>query len=121
MVAYSPPSATISTKANVPSPKPSISQTHVPPLISLPTVRLTTVLKTHLRCERQTLHRLPGSEAIVFSFKTYLYPLSEIKNEGLGEELAQAVDGLKGGSVPGMHFYKRAVVWGEVVKAYLRS
>lgn len=67
------------------------------------------------------LHRLPKTKALVFSFKTYLYPLKDIKDESLGEELAQAIDGLKEGSVPGMHFYKRGVVWGEAVKAYLRS
>jgi hypothetical protein len=39
----------------------------------------------------------------------------------MGEELAQAIDGLREGSVPGMHFYKRGVVWGEAVKAFLRS
>ncbi|TVY27415.1 hypothetical protein LHYA1_G004188 [Lachnellula hyalina] len=78
-------------------------------------------IDTFLRCERQLLHRLPKSKALVFSFKTYLYPLSDIKNEGLGEDLAQAIDGLKEGSVPAMHFYKRGVVWGEAVKSYLRA
>lgn len=67
------------------------------------------------------LHRLPKTKALLFNFKTYLYPLKDIKDEGLGEELAQAIDGLKEGSVPGMHFYKRGVVWGEAVKQYLRS
>ena len=67
------------------------------------------------------LHRLPQSKALVFSFKTYLYPLRDIKDEGLGEELSQAIEGLKEGSVPGMHFYKRGVVWGEEVKRFLRS
>ena len=67
------------------------------------------------------LHRLPQSKAIVFSFKTYLYPLSDIKEEGLGPELAQAIDGLAEGSVPAMYRYKRGVVWGDEVKAYLRS
>ena len=67
------------------------------------------------------LHRLPETKALIFSFKTYLYSLKDIKEEGLGEELAQAIDGLKEGSVPAMHFYKRGVVWGEAVKAYLRS
>jgi hypothetical protein len=67
------------------------------------------------------LHRLPITKALVFSFKTYLYPLKDIKDEGLGEELAQAIDGLKEGSVPAMHFYKRGVIWGETVKKYLRS
>ena len=77
--------------------------------------------KTFLRCERQTLHRLPKSQGMVFAFKTYLYPIKDIKEEGKGEELAEAIDGLKEGSVPGMHFYKRGIVWGEAVKKYLRS
>ncbi|KAJ9610198.1 hypothetical protein H2200_004975 [Cladophialophora chaetospira] len=79
------------------------------------------VENTFLRCERQTLHRLPKSKAIVFAFKTYMYPIKEIKDEGKGEELAEAIDGLKEGNVPQMHFYKRGVVWGEAVKRYLRS
>lgn len=74
-----------------------------------------------MRTERQTLHRLPESKALVFVFKTYLTPIQEIKEEGLGEELACAIEGLETGSVPGMMFYKRGVVWGEKVKAFLRS
>lgn len=77
--------------------------------------------KTFLRCERQTLHRLPKSKALVFAFHTYLYPIKQIKEEGRGEDLATAVDGLKAGNVPQMHFYKRGAVWGEAVKKYLRS
>ena len=79
------------------------------------------VESTFVRCERQTLHRLPKSKALVFAFKTYMYPINEIKEEGKGEELAEAIDGLKAGNVPQMHFYKRGVVWGEAVKRYLRS
>lgn len=71
--------------------------------------------------ERQFLHRLPESRAILFSFKTLLYPLSEIKEEGLGEALAEAIDGLKLGNAPGFHFYKRAAAWGESAKEYLRD
>ncbi|OMP81850.1 hypothetical protein BK809_0006159 [Diplodia seriata] len=75
-----------------------------------------------LRCERQTLHRLrDNDDTLVFAFKTYQYPLREIKEEGSGEELAQAVDGLSEGSVPRMAFYKRQVVWGEAVKEFLRA
>ncbi|EAW21402.1 heme-dependent oxidative N-demethylase family protein [Aspergillus fischeri NRRL 181] len=76
---------------------------------------------TVLRCERQTLHRLPRSKALIFAFHTYTYPLQTIKEEGLGEELATAIDGLKAGNVPGMHWYKRGSVWGEAVKHFLRS
>lgn len=75
-----------------------------------------------LRCERQTLHRLPGTGALVFAFKTYLYELGEVRGEeGVGEELARAIDGLGLGNVPGMQVYKRSVVWGDRVKAYLRG
>ena len=76
---------------------------------------------TFLRCERQTLHRLPKSEALVFAFKTYMYSIKQIKEEGLGEELAEAIDGLKKGNTPAMHYYKRGAEWGEAVKRYLRS
>ena len=71
--------------------------------------------------ERQLLHRLPQTRALLFSFKTLLYTLPEIKGEGLGETLAEAIDGLKNGTAPGFYFYKRAAVWGESVKAYLRA
>ncbi|KAK8212209.1 hypothetical protein IWZ01DRAFT_540914 [Phyllosticta capitalensis] len=75
-----------------------------------------------VRCERQTLHRLlENQDTIVFSFKTYQYPLRQIKEEGMGEELATAIEGLSKGNVPQMAWYKRAVVWEDVVKEYLRS
>jgi hypothetical protein len=74
-----------------------------------------------LRCERQTLHRLPETKALVFAFKTYLYGLDEVRDEGSGEEMAEAIDGMGMGNVPEMRVYKRQVVWGETVKAYLRG
>lgn len=67
------------------------------------------------------MHRLPDSKAVVFAFHTYTYPLQQIRDEGLGGELAIAIDGLKTGNVPGMHAYKRGDYWGEAVKEYLRS
>lgn len=74
-----------------------------------------------LRCERQTLHRLPKTNALVFAFKTYQYTLPELKEEGSGQELADAIDGLTKGNVPEMAYYKRGVVWGDKVKEYLTS
>lgn len=74
-----------------------------------------------LRCERQTLHRLPKTKALVFAFKTYQYTLEEVKAEGSGPELAEAIPGLAQGSVPDMAYYKRQVVWGDKVVEYLRS
>lgn len=67
------------------------------------------------------VHRLPKSKAVLFSFKTYLYPIREIKDEGLGDSLADAIDGLAGGNTPGMYRYKRAAIWGASVQRYLRS
>jgi hypothetical protein len=57
----------------------------------------------------------------VFSFKTYLYSMAEIRDEGSGEALASAIEGLKEGSVPRMNSYKKEVVWGQTVKAFLRA
>jgi hypothetical protein len=74
-----------------------------------------------LRCERQTLHRLPKTKALVFMFKTYQYTIDEVKEEGSGPELADAIPGLAEGSVPDMAYYKRQVVWGDKVVEYLRS
>lgn len=57
----------------------------------------------------------------MFSFKTHLYTLEEIKSEGLGPQLAEAIDGLKLGNAPGMWTYKGAVLWGKAVKDFLRA
>jgi hypothetical protein len=77
--------------------------------------------KCYLRTERQTLHRLEKTGAVIFAFKTYLYPLPEVKSMGDGAEMATAVEGLGKGSVPGMAVYKRRVMWGDKVVEYLRS
>lgn len=77
--------------------------------------------QTVLRCERQTLHRLPKTGALVFGFKTYQYELDDLKKEGSALELAEAIEGLDKGSVPRTKLYKRADVWGEKVCGYLRS
>lgn len=51
----------------------------------------------------------------------YLYPLQQIKDEGLGEELCEAIDGLKLGNAPAFWRYKRAPLWQEMVKEFLRN
>ncbi|OAX80189.1 hypothetical protein ACJ72_05486 [Emergomyces africanus] len=76
---------------------------------------------TFLRCERQTLYRLPRSGALIFSFHTYRYPIQEIKNEGSAEDLATAIDGVTEGSIPDMAVYKRIPAWGEAIKEFLKS
>lgn len=47
--------------------------------------------------------------------------MRDIKLEGLGEDLAAAIDGLTNSNVAGINIYKRAPVWGEAVKDYLQS
>lgn len=77
--------------------------------------------QTFLRIELQTLTRLPNTGAVLFSFKTYLYPVRQIKEEGLGNAFADAIEGLAKGNAPGMWKYKSAVRWGKGVIDYLRS
>ncbi|KAL9607578.1 MAG: hypothetical protein Q9167_007517 [Letrouitia subvulpina] len=77
--------------------------------------------KIFMRCERQTLYRLPQSNSVIFSLRTCQYGLREIKAEGLGEDLARAIDGLEKGNEPRMSAYKGANVWGEAVKRFLRE
>ena len=77
--------------------------------------------QTTFRVELQTLTRLPRTGAVLFSFKTYMYPLAQIKAEGLGPQLADAVEGLTAGNAPGMWVYKGGVRWGKAVCEYLRA
>lgn len=79
------------------------------------------LIKTYFRVEFQTLTRLPETRALLFSFKTYLHSLAEIKAEGRGPELADAIEGLSKGNAPGMWRYKAAVRWGPKAIEYLRS
>ena len=60
-----------------------------------------------VRCELQTLFRLPKSGARIFVIHEYVYPLQRLKDEGKGPELIEAIDGLKEGNVPAMWNYKK--------------
>ncbi|KFY01814.1 hypothetical protein O988_02539 [Pseudogymnoascus sp. VKM F-3808] len=75
------------------------------------------VENTYQRTEMQSLFRLPQSGAIVFTIKTYMYPIQEVKDEGYGEEMATAIEGLQTGNVPEMFFYKRGPIWGDRVQS----
>lgn len=72
-----------------------------------PTETEVEVEKCWVRCELQTLFALPKSGGRVLSVHLYLYPLKEVKDVGMGREMVEAIDGLKGGNVPGFHRYKR--------------
>ena len=63
----------------------------------------------YVRCELQTLFALPKSGGRILGVHLYLYPLQEIKDAGLGLEMAEAIDGWKRGNVPGFYLYKRLV------------
>ncbi|TVY15331.1 hypothetical protein LARI1_G006999 [Lachnellula arida] len=79
------------------------------------------ISKCYVRCELQTLFALPKSGGRILSVHLYLYPLQQIMDEGLGEQMIEAIDGLKQGNVPGFWRYKRAPVWHEKVKEFLSS
>lgn len=73
-------------------------------------------LRSFLRSERQTLRRL-RTGAVVFAVRTYLYPLSDIKEEGMGPQLADAVEAMP----ESVAFYKNRPLWGEGFRAWLRE
>jgi hypothetical protein len=50
-----------------------------------------------------------------------MYPLRDIKAEGSGPALADAIDGLQAGSSPDMYLYKRAPNWRQSVQSFLRA
>lgn len=70
----------------------------------------------HVRCERQTLQRLPHSKALLFTIKTYLFPVESIAHEqGVAENLRGAIEGLGGR----MGHYKGRPRWERAVMPYL--
>ncbi|KAI4185031.1 MAG: hypothetical protein L6R41_004375 [Letrouitia leprolyta] len=73
--------------------------------------------KTYLRCEHHTLTCLPKTKTVMFCVRTYLTPISQIREEGSGHALADTCD-----SMPekfGM--YKRRPVWGDQLCGWLRE
>lgn len=70
-----------------------------------------------LRCERQVFTRMPKSGAILMLVRTYLTPIKQIREEGLGEVMAHAIESLP----EDLAFYKRRHAWGTAVKQYLRE
>jgi hypothetical protein len=66
-----------------------------------------------IRHERQTLRRLPQSRAILFTVRTFLTPLVELKNE---PESAKQLIGAVRAMPPEVAKYKARQVWGEVVE-----
>lgn len=73
--------------------------------------------QVHYRSERQVLTKLPQSGAIVFTIRTYLLPLSQVKNEG--KEVCDRLIGAIKGFPKDIAHYKRSEEWGEAVIQYL--
>lgn len=71
----------------------------------------------YMRCERQILTRMPKSRANIMLVRTYLTPVKQLKAEGWGTELANAIEALP----EDLAFYKRRHAWGAAVTEYLRS
>lgn len=69
-----------------------------------------------LRCERQVFTRLPKSRAVIMLVRTYLTPMKQIREEGLGEVMANAIESLP----EDLALYKRRKTWGKAVTEYLR-
>lgn len=71
--------------------------------------------KVFLRCERQILTRLPKTQALLFTIRTYLTPLSQIRKEPRALELADAIQNLP----DSLAHYKKREEWGDAVIQYL--
>ncbi|KAH7062686.1 hypothetical protein B0J12DRAFT_592031 [Macrophomina phaseolina] len=70
-----------------------------------------------LRVEHQTLTALPRSRAIIFTVRSYMTPLHQVRAEGDGNALADAIE-----SMPeGLGNYKMRQYWGEKILPWLRG
>ncbi|CUM66621.1 uncharacterized protein PRCAT00004292001 [Priceomyces carsonii] len=69
----------------------------------------------YVRSEYQVLTKLPKSDAIVFTIRAYMFTLSQIKEQGLGNAFCDAIDGLP----ESFGIYKRRPEWKQVIRDYL--
>lgn len=70
-----------------------------------------------LRVERQTLRRLPVSNSVLFTIRTYIYPLSQIAADSeLAHQLANAIEQIP----PTMQQYKNLLPIRTALLRYLR-
>lgn len=69
-----------------------------------------------LRVERQVLLRLPKTNALLFTIRTYVTPISELREEDSAFDLVDAIDNLP----EPMAHYKKTEEWGPAVVSYIR-
>jgi hypothetical protein len=71
----------------------------------------------YLRVERQTLTRLRNSRAVIFTVRSFMKPLAQVKAEGDGKALAAAIR-----SMPEkLGDYKKRPFWDQEVFDFLES
>lgn len=70
-----------------------------------------------LRVERQTLRRLPVSRNILFTIRTFVYPLWQVTQQSEAADLAGAIAVLK----PEMQVYKNLLPFRQALTGYLNS
>lgn len=73
--------------------------------------------QVHYRSERQVLTKLSESGAVIFTIRTYLMPMSDLKREG--PEVCERFIGAINGLPDDIAYYKRAKEWGPPVIEYL--
>lgn len=73
--------------------------------------------QVYFRSERQTLTKLPKTGTMVFAIRTYLTPMWNIREEGLGDELIGGIEGMQ----ETIGQYKRRPEWGEPVIKFLKG
>lgn len=74
-----------------------------------------TVDQLHLRVERQFLQRLPVTQAIVFSIRTYVTPITEVTKD---RDIAKALRTSVRSYSPEVAKYKNKHLWNEVMEEH---
>jgi hypothetical protein len=71
----------------------------------------------YLRVEHQTLTKLPRTSAVIFTVRSYMTPLHQVKAEGDGKALAAAIEDMP----EGLGNYKMRQYWGEKILPWLAA
>lgn len=77
-----------------------------------------TLGQLHLRVERQFLQRLPKSQAIVFSIRTYVTPITEVTKD---LNVARALRTSVASYSPQVSKYKNKPLWDALLTAHLNE
>jgi Protein of unknown function (DUF3445). len=75
------------------------------------------IATSYLRVEHQTLTCLPKTKAIMFCVRSYLTHLQDVRDEGNGKALADAIEAMP----EKLGDYKKRPFWGKKVCTWLRE